>query len=295
MHASQPCAVPSSALKHNTSICCDCLLSAFVQLHILDRAMLVLSMAQPTDMTIHAMQVACNTTCHQAKPCTFNALVAQQVSQGQMQQQLSQIRAASKASDSSKVQAEVHHQAQLAELHQQLDLARQRSADLQAQHQQDLLQQLASAAAATADIHKHELEKLRNDYTASCHRQAAAMETLQQELVLLTQETERGMSNAAHKMSALHKASYSSQAELQQQLQQLRAEVTALQNDSTSVGNGKGAQEALMDICQQLDAAGCSGIGPLLREHQQLQAQVSCDSATHALTCTHQTLLRAVP
>ena len=194
-----------------------------------------------------------------------------------MQQQLSQVRAASKASDSSKAQAEVQHQAQLAELHHQLDTARQRTADLQAQHQQDLQQQLASAAAATADIHKHELETLRNDYTASCHQQAAAMAMLQQEVGLLMQETEHDMTTAAQKMSALLAAGCSSQAELQQQLQQLKAEVNALQNDSTSVGGrAKEALHAMMDIRQQLDNAGCAGIGPLLQEHHQLQAQVSC-------------------
>ena len=201
--------------------------------------------------------------------------VTQQASQGQMQQQLSQVRAASKASDSSKAQAEVQHQAQLAELHQQLDTARQRTADLQAQHQQDLQQQLASAAAATADNHRHELETLRNDYTASCHQQAAAMAMLQQEVGLLTQETEHDMTSAAQKMSALLAAGCSSQAELQQQLQQLKAEL--LQNDSTSVGGrAKEALHAMMDIRQQLDNAGCAGIGPLLQEHHQLQAQVSC-------------------
>ena len=212
-----------------------------------------------------------------------NALVIQQASQEQMKQQLSQVRAASKASDSSKAQAEVQHQAQLAELHLQLNTARQHNADLEEQHQQDLQEQLALAATATGDRHKHELEMLRSEYAASCHQQAAAMEMLQQEVALLTQETERDMTSVAQKISALHGASHSSQAEVQQQLQQLRAEVAALQSDSTRVGGAGGMQEALhalMDICQQLNAAGCAGIGPLLQEHQHLQARVSCDSTS---------------
>ena len=210
-----------------------------------------------------------------------NALVAQQVSQEQVQQQLSQVRAASKASDSSKAQAEVQHQAQLAELHHQLDTARQCNADLQQQHQQDLQQQLALAAAATADRHKHESETWRSEYTACCHQQATAMEMLQQEVALLTQEAERDMTSVAQKMSALHCANHSSQTEVQQQLQQLRAEIAAMQSDSTSIGSGGGMQEALhalMDIRQQLNAVGCAGIRPLLQEHQQLRAQVSCAS-----------------
>lgn len=238
-------------------------------------------------MNIHAKQVAVTPPVIRPNFVYDNTHVIQQVSQEQMQHQLSQVRAASKASDSSKTQAEVQREAQLAELHQQLDTAKQHAADLHAQHQQDLQQQLASAAAATADIHKHELETLRSEYAASCHQQAAAMEMLQQEVALLTQETERDMTTVVQKMSALHGASYSSQAELQQQLQQLRAQVAALQNDSTSVGNGGGMQEAfhaLMDIRQQLDAEGYAGIRPLLQEHQQLQAQVSGDSPACTLT-----------
>lgn len=270
-----------------TLMCSGLSPSAYVPLHISGLSMLVLLMAPPADMNIHAKQVAVTPLVIRPNNAHENSLVIQQVSQEQMQQQLTQFRAASKASDSSKAQAVVQHQAQLAELHQQLGTAKQHIADLHAQHQQDLQQQLASAAAATADIHKHEMETLRSEYAASCHQQAAAMKTLQQEAALLTQETERDMTTVVQKMSALHGASYSSQAELQQQLQQLRAQIAALQNDSTSVGNGGGMQEAfhaLMSIRNQLDAEGYASIGPLLQKHQQLQTQVSCDSPTSTLT-----------
>lgn len=205
-----------------------------------------------------------------------------QASQERTQQQLTQVRAASKASDSSRAQANLQHQAQLADLHRQLEAARQCTAELQVQHQQELGQQLASAAAAATDVHKHEMEKLRSEHTASCHQQATAMEMLQREVALLTQETEHAMSGMAEEVSALHGAAFSSQSELRSQLQQLRTQVAAVQSGSSSVGSVQEALLALMGIRQQLDAAGCGsgGIGPLLQEHQQLQAQVSCASIT---------------
>ena len=217
------------------------------------------------------------------------------MSQERLQQQLSQVRAVVKASDTSKAQADVQHQAHLAEVHDQLATAKQHNTDLQAQHQQDLQQQLASAAAAAAELHQHEMQTLRSQYTASCHQQVQAMGQLQQEVAFLTQEAEHDMTNVAQKMSALHEASCSSQAELQQQLQRLRAEVSVLQNDSTGVSNDgsmQGRSElqetliALMDVCQQLDAVGCAGVGALLQEHQQVKAQVSCKSITSALAAT---------
>lgn len=212
-----------------------------------------------------------------------NTAVTPQANQEKTQQQLTKVRAASKASDSSRAQANLQHQAQLADLHHQLEAARQCTADLQAQHHQELSQQLASAAAAAADTHKGEMETLRSEHTASCHQQAAAMEMLQREVALLTQETEHAMSGVAEEMSALHGAASSSQSELQSQLQQLRTQVAAVQSDSSSVGSVQEALHALMDIRQQLDAAGCDGVGPLLQEYQQLQAQVSCASVTGAL------------
>lgn len=218
--------------------------------------------------------------CSDSSPCTHasplhnNTAVTPQASQESMQQKLTQVRAASKAVDSSRAQANLQHQAQLADLHQKLEAAQQCTAELQAQHEQELSQQLASAAAAAADAHKHELETLRSEHTASSHQQAAAMELLQQEVALLAQETEHAMSSVAEEMAALHGAASSSQSEVQSQLQQLRTQVAAVQSDSSSVGSVQEAISALMGIRQQLDAAGCGGIGPLLQEHQQLQAQV---------------------
>lgn len=197
-----------------------------------------------------------------------------QATQERTQQQLTQVRAASKAADNSRAQASIQHQAQLADLHHQLEAARQCTADLQAQHQQQLSQQLASAAAAAADTHKLEMEALRSEHTAYCHQQVATMEMLQREVALLTQETEHAMSGVTEEVSALHGAASSSQSELQSQLQQLRTQIAAVQSDSSSVGSVQEAMCALMDIRQQLDAAGCGGIEPLLQEHRQLQTQV---------------------
>lgn len=215
--------------------------------------------------------------------------MSQQVAQEKLQQQLSHARAAIKASDSGKAQAEAQQQAQLADLHQQLHTAQQHCTDLQLQHQQDLQQQLASAATTATSTHHQEMETLRSQYTACCHQQTAAMERLQQEFALLEEETDHTLKTVAQEVSALHGGSCSSRAELQQHLRQLREEVAQFQKDSTAMGTGEGKggqcdlKDALAHMHQQLDAVGCAGIGALLQEHQRLKAQVSCNSTTSAL------------
>lgn len=206
--------------------------------------------------------------------------MSQQVSQEKLQQQLSLARAASKASDSGRVQAEAQHQAQLADLHQQLNSAQQRNTNLEMQHQQDLQQQLASAAAAATDAHRQEMKTLKDQYTACCHQYNVAVERLDQEVALLVQEAEHNMATVAQEMSALLGASCSSQAELQQQLQQLRVEVTEVYQGRTgtamgeSVGSPPELQEALIGMRQQLDGVGFADVGALLDEHQRLKTQV---------------------
>ena len=242
------------------------------------------SMMQSFKSDIRSKQVAglsCNSFFFTSTPHTCS--MSQQVSQEKLQQQLSHARAASKASDHSRAQAEAQHQAELADLHQQLNAAQQGCADLQTQRQQSL--QLASAAAAATDAHHQEVETLKDRYTACCHQQAVAVERLDQEVAQLVQEAEHTMTTVAQKVSALHGASCSSQAELRQQLQQLRAEVAELQKGSSSTGMGEslmqqsGLVEALIQVRQQLDAVGCADMGTLLRQHQQLSTQViSCNT-----------------
>ena len=207
-----------------------------------------------------------------------------QMNQEQLQQQLGHAKAACKAAETNRAQSALHHQAQLAELRQQLEEAKQCSADLQALHQQDLAEQLAEAAAATAQAHQQEVDRVNSYYSACLSHQATAMAELQQEVALLTAETEGHTAAVAQSITTLHEDSCSSQSQLQQQVQQVRAELASLCSGSISSGSGGDEQEAagleaavnaLKSLCAGVQAEGCSGIGGLLQAHHQLKAQAS--------------------
>ena len=209
-----------------------------------------------------------------------------QLSQERMQQQLSQARAACKASESSRGQSDTQHQAQLANLTQQLETANQRSADLQAQHQQGLAEQLTAAAAATAAEHQQEVDRMRAHYDVFI----AEHTTAQREVAMAMQEAEDHMATMAQTLAAMQQNSCNSQTELQQQLRQLRLEIAAMCKSSPGSSSGGAKQEcpgmqevfgALTQIQKQMEAEGCLGIADLLQEHRCLKSQVRLNSATY--------------
>lgn len=221
-------------------------------------------------------------------------LACLQLSQERMQQQLSQARAACKASESSRGQSDAQHQAQLADLIQQLDTAKQHSADLQELHQQDLAKQLTAAAAVTATAYQQEMDRMRDHYAACLSQHATVVREVQHEVAMAMQEAEDHMADVAQGVTALHQGTCRSQKDLQQQLQQLRLEIASLCKKSTDSSQGlkqacPGLQEvvsALNQIQQQMEAEGCLGINALLQEHCCLKSQVN-SAAYHGTRPLH--------
>lgn len=231
-------------------------------------------------------------SCNFTQACAVHGQMAQE----RLQQQLSSAKAALKASESSKVQMEVQHQAQMSNLSQQLQTAQECAADLAEQHQQDLANQLASATAATTADHQQEVASLQAEYTNCLGSNSSAVAQLQQEVAITAAQAEDDMAAVAQHLSGLLQEGRNSQAELGQQLQQLTSEVaTVRQNMSGMAGGGgeggAGVQQeltSLVKIQQQLAGEGCLGLGGLMQQHEHVKAEVRCHSACNGVTTSSQ-------
>lgn len=211
------------------------------------------------------------------------------MAQERLQQQLSSAKAAVKASESSKVQLEAQHQAQMTDLSQQLQVAQERSADLAEQHQWDLADQLASATAATAADHQQEVARLQAEYTNCLGGNVAAVAQLQQEVAITAAQAEDDMAAVAQHLAGLLQEGRKSQAELGQQLQQLTSEVAAVRQNSLCGGRGVGEEDdgacvkqaltSLVKMQQQLAGEGCLGLGGLMQQHEHVTAEVRCHAS----------------
>jgi chromosome segregation ATPase len=204
------------------------------------------------------------------------------MAQEQLQQQLSSAKAACKASDSRYAQLQAQHQVQLNELTQQLQAAKQHSENLAQQHQQALADQLASATAATAAEHNHDLARLQKQYTECLSSHATAVAQLQQEVATTAAQAEDDMAAVGQQLSAMLQGNRNSQVSLREQLQQLQLEVAAVRGTMTSGGEGEeGVQQvlsSLIEVQQQLIGEGGAGLGGLMQEREQVRAQVRYDS-----------------
>ena len=210
-------------------------------------------------------------------------VLAMQMNQERLQQQLSSAKVACKASDNSKAQMEASHQAEVADLMQQLQAAKRHSLDLAEQHQQMLSEQVAAATAATAVEHQQEVAKLREHYAHCLRQHTTAVAELHEELANATTQAKDDMTHISQHVQDVQSDSHH-QAELWQQLQQLEAEVAALRQDSVMGSSSQGTSEQvevkqtlqqLADMQQQLADQGCTGLAGLMQLYEQAKAQVN--------------------
>lgn len=203
-----------------------------------------------------------------------------QVSQDRLQQQLSHAKAACKASDSRQADLLAQHEAQTTEFNTQIEAAQQHITELEAAHQQAISDHIATAK--TLEQQEQDSTQQQTRYAACVREQLAAMEKLQLEVATAAEEAEKHVTSVAADTAALQQAYGQSQVEVQQELQQLRAEVADWQLAHSSIGEQQQSQgnvaavlARLVDMQHQLADEGRPGLSRLMDEHEQVKAQVS--------------------
>lgn len=194
-----------------------------------------------------------------------------QALQEHLQQQLSIVKAACKASDTCQVQLQLEHNSDTAKLTAQLEAAQQQAAELESAHQQALTDHLA-----TAEIVAQQERDVRLAHTHQA-AQLAAIDQLQLEVATAAEEAEGHMAAVAADFAALQQAHGCSQAELRQELQQVQSELIAWQQQIAVGDEHSNTDEIfarLVQAQQQLAGRGCTGLLGLVAEHQRISLQV---------------------
>ena len=200
------------------------------------------------------------------------------------------------------------HEAQTADFKTQVETAQQQIAELEAAHQQAISDHIATAK--TIEQQEQDSKQQQTLHAACVSEQLAAMEKLQLEVATAAEEADKHMMSVAADTAALQQAYGKSQVEVQQELQQLRAEVadwqlahSSIREQQQSQGNIAAVLARLVDMQHQLADEGRPGLSRLMDEHEHVKAQVSstswCDlhllvGACTAMALRHEVLLLRV-
>lgn len=171
---------------------------------------------------------------------------------------------------------QAQHEASTADLQAQLEAAKQQIAELEATHQQAISDHMATAAI----VEKQEqgIQQQHALHAAFVHGQLVAAKQLQLEVATATEEAGQHMTAVAADTSKLQQAYCHSQAELKQEVQQLKAELQEWQQACSSSGQASGTAVLARLVEMQSEVEAKTGLQGLLDEHVQVKVQVSCTS-----------------